>query len=191
MIPDGVDISPRRAQPGDVVLVSGPIAEHGIAIMSVREGLEFETALESDSAPLHGLVRAILDAAASDVHVLRDPTRGGVASALNEIAAPAQRRHPPERSGDPGRRTRCAARARSWASTRSTSRTRASASPSSRREAADAALAAMLRADPLGREAAIIGEVVAEHPGKVTMRSRIGGTRIVDMLTGEQLPRIC
>jgi hydrogenase expression/formation protein HypE len=82
----GVEISPRRARPGDLVLINGPVADHGIAIMSVREGLQFDTALESDTAPLHGLVGRILAVAGGDVHVLRDPTRGGLASALNEIA---------------------------------------------------------------------------------------------------------
>ncbi len=90
LIPPGVDIAPRRARPGDVVLINGPIAQHGIAIMSMREGLAFETAVESDSAPLHDLVASILAAAGERVHVLRDPTRGGVSSALNEIAAQAR-----------------------------------------------------------------------------------------------------
>jgi hydrogenase expression/formation protein HypE len=89
-IADGVDIAPRRAQPGDLVLLSGPIGLHGITIMSTREGLAFETALQSDAAPLHGLVQGVLRSAGEDVHVLRDPTRGGVASALNEIAAQAR-----------------------------------------------------------------------------------------------------
>jgi hydrogenase expression/formation protein HypE len=90
VIPEGVNISPARARRGDAVLVSGPIASHGIAIMSVREGLEFETALESDSAALHTMVEALLTAAGAGIHVLRDPTRGGVASALNEIAMSAE-----------------------------------------------------------------------------------------------------
>ena len=90
VIPPGIQISPKRARPGDVVLINGPIASHGIAIMSVREGLEFETTLESDSAALNGLVADILDAGGEAVHVLRDPTRGGVASSLNEIAAQAR-----------------------------------------------------------------------------------------------------
>jgi hydrogenase expression/formation protein HypE len=188
-IPPGVEIAPRRAQPGDVVLLSGPIGLHGIAVMSVREGLAFETELLSDAAPLNGLVATLLAAAGEHVHVLRDPTRGGVSSALNEIAAsagvgirlvetampvPDAVRGACEILGlDPlyvANEGKCIAILA--------------------REAAGAALAA-LHAHPLGREAAIIGEVVAEHPRKVTMRSRIGGTRIVDMLSGEQLPRIC
>ena len=101
-IPDGVDIAPRRAQPGDLILLNGPIGLHGITIMSTREGLAFETALESDAASLHELVHAVLDAAGNDVHVLRDPTRGGVASALNEIAAQARRGDQPDRVCNPG-----------------------------------------------------------------------------------------
>ena len=189
LIPAGVHVSPRRAQPGDLVLINGAIAVHGIAIMSLREGLEFETALASDTAPLHDLVARMLEAAGDRVHVLRDPTRGGVASALNEIAAQSrvgihlQETHIPiaeEVRGaceilglDPlyvANEGKCLAIVA--------------------RETAEAVLAAM-RDHPLGQQSAIIGEVVADHPGKVWMRSRIGGTRIVDMLSGEQLPRIC
>ena len=132
----------------------------------------------------------MLAAAGEQVHVLRDPTRGGLASTLNEIAAQAAGRHPAGRNAASRSATRCAARAKSWASIRSTWRTRASAWLIVAREAAEPVLAAM-RAHPLGREAAIIGEVVAEHPGRVVLRSRIGGQRVVDMLSGEQLPRIC
>jgi hydrogenase expression/formation protein HypE len=189
LIPAGVHVSPRRARPGDVVLISGAIAVHGIAIMSLREGLEFETALESDSAPLHELVVRLLDVAGENVHVLRDPTRGGVASALNEIAAQAQvgmrldQAHIPvwdevrgacELLGlDPlyvANEGKCLAIVA--------------------REVAEAVLGAMQQ-HPLGQEAAIIGEVVEQHPGRVFMRSHIGGMRVVDMLSGEQLPRIC
>jgi hydrogenase expression/formation protein HypE len=189
LIPEDVSISPRRARPGDAVLVSGAIAQHGIAIMSIREGLEFETELASDAAPLHELVAGVLEAAGEEVHVLRDPTRGGVASALNEIAAAAgagillyERAIPiaEEVRGaceilglDPlyvANEGKCLAIVA--------------------REAADEALAAM-RAHPLGKEAALIGEVVADHAGKVVMRSRIGSLRVVDMLSGEPLPRIC
>jgi hydrogenase expression/formation protein HypE len=189
LIPAGVHIAPSRAQPGDLVLINGPIAAHGIAIMSVREGLEFETAIESDSAPLHDLVGRMLDAAGARIHVLRDPTRGGVASALNEIAQAAgvgirlDEAHIPlsdEVRGaceilgfDPlyvANEGKCLAIVA--------------------RAAADAALE-VLRAHPLGGGASAIGEVVGDHPGKVVMRSRIGGLRMVDMLSGEQLPRIC
>lgn len=188
-IADNVHISPRRATPGDVVIVNGPIAVHGIAIMSVREGLQFETTLESDSVALHHLVACVLAAGGDAVHVLRDPTRGGLSSTLNEIASQAQagirlvEAHIPiaeevrgacELLGlDPlyvANEGKCLVLVA--------------------RDAAETVLAAM-HAHPLGTEAAIIGEVVDEHPGRVTMRSRIGGTRVVDMLSGEQLPRIC
>jgi hydrogenase expression/formation protein HypE len=189
IIPANVEISPRRAAPGDVVLVSGHIATHGIAIMSVREGLEFETELQSDSAPLVELTYRLLDRLGTRVHVLRDPTRGGVASALNEIADSAgvgvlldEARIPvledvrgaceilgldPLYVANEGKLIAIVAR-----------------------DAADEALE-LLRDHPLGRDAAIIGEVVDEHAGRVVLRSRIGGRRVVDMLSGEQLPRIC
>jgi len=189
LVPAGVEISPTRARPGDKILVSGALAVHGIAIMSVREGLEFETVLETDSAALNGLVADVLAAAGDAVHVLRDPTRGGVASALNEIAASARL----------GVRIREAALP-VWEDVRGAceilgfdplyvaneGKCVVVVAP----EGAPAALAAM-RAHPLGREAVEIGEVVAGPAGRVVMESRIGGERVVDMLSGEQLPRIC
>ena len=189
LIPAGVQISPRRAQAGDVVLVNGPIAVHGIAIMSVREGLEFETTLQSDSAALNGLVEQLLEVGGEQIHVLRDPTRGGVASALNEIAASAgvgvllaEKQIPL----DEAVRGACEILGFDPLYVANEGKLLAIVAP----EAADAALEAMRR-HPLGREAAVIGKIVDEHPGKVFMRSRIGGTRVVDMLSGEQLPRIC
>jgi hydrogenase expression/formation protein HypE len=188
VVPTGVQVAPRRARPGDVVLLSGPIAEHGIAIMSLREGLEFETAIRSDTAPLHDLVARLLEAAGEAVHVLRDPTRGGVSSALNEIAQQArvgilldEARIP---IGDEVRGA-CEILGLDPLYVANEGKCLALVAP----ERAGAALAA-LRAHPLGIAAAI-GEVVEDHPGKVFLRSRIGGTRVVDMLSGEQLPRIC
>jgi len=166
VIDDGVEISPQRARPGDLVLLSGAIAVHGITIMSVREGLEFETRLETDSAALHTLTAALLERGGRDVHVLRDPTRGGVASALNEIACEILGFDPLYVANE----GKCIAIVA--------------------REVADELLQTM-RDHPLGARAAIIGEVVEEHPNKVFLRSRIGGLRVVDMLSGEQLPRIC
>jgi hydrogenase expression/formation protein HypE len=186
---DGVEISPRRARPGDVVLVSGQIAVHGIAILSVREGLEFETTLETDSAALHGLVGAVLDRVGAAVHVLRDPTRGGVASATCEIAAQAGvgiRLH--EASLPLAEQVRGACEILGFDPLYVANEGKCLAIVA--RQAAEEVLEAM-RADPLGREAAVIGEVVDEHPGRVVLRSRIGGERVVDMLSGEQLPRIC
>ncbi len=188
-VPDGVDVSPRRARPGDVVLLSGRIAEHGVAVMSVREGLGFETTITSDSAALHGLVGGLLDALGGGVHVLRDPTRGGVASALNEIAGSARAGIVLVEAAIPvAEEVRGACEILGLDPLYVANEGKCLAIVE--RGAAGAALAA-LRAHALGREAAVVGEVVAEHPGRVHLRSRIGGLRVVDMLSGEQLPRIC
>jgi hydrogenase expression/formation protein HypE len=188
LIPDGVDIRPQRAVPGDVVIVSGPVGEHGVAIMSVREGLEFGAAVESDCAALGGLVDAML-AATRDLHVLRDPTRGGLAAALNEIAAAAsvgvvvQERAVPV---PPAVANACAILGLDPWYVANEGKLVAFVP----REHADAVLAAM-RAHPLGAGAAVIGECVEAHPGRVVARTALGGTRIVDLPLGEQLPRIC
>ena len=189
LVRDGIEISPRRARPGDVVLVSGGIAVHGIAVMSVREGLRFDTELISDSAPLDTLVEEVLAAAGEKVHVLRDPTRGGVASTLNEIAAQAKVGIRLEEECIPVSedvRGACEILGLDPLYVANEGKCLVIVAP----EMADAALAA-LRSHPLGKDAARIGEVVADHSGKVVMRSRIGGLRVVDLLTGEQLPRIC
>jgi hydrogenase expression/formation protein HypE len=183
-----VHIAPSRARAGDVVLVSGTIGDHGMAIMSQREGLEFETTIESDSAALHTLVAALL-AAVPDVHVLRDPTRGGVASSLNEIAADAgvgievNEEHVPVRGPV---RAACELLGLDPFFVANEGKLLAIVPP----EAADQALAA-LRAHPLGSEAAIIGRVVREHPGMLVGRTGIGARRVITMQIGEQLPRIC
>jgi hydrogenase expression/formation protein HypE len=188
LIQAGVTIDPRRAAPGDRILVSGPIGRHGIAVLSVREGLAFESPVESDTAPLAGLVGVML-AASREIHVLRDPTRGGLATALNEIAGASgtgmalSETHIPI---DEAVRGACELLGLDPLYVANEGRLLAVVPP----EAADAVLAAM-RAHPSGREAAMIGEVVADHPGLVVMRSRIGGERVIDLLSGEQLPRIC
>ena len=185
----GARISPKRARAGDVVILSGSMAVHGIAIMSVREGLEFETELRSDTAPLWDLVEPVLASLGAHVHVLRDPTRGGVATTLNEIAATAScgivldERALPVREEVAGA---CEILGLDPLYVANEGVCLALLA----RETADEALA-ILRGHPLGREATIIGEVVADHPGAVWLKTRIGGTRIVDVLTGEQLPRIC
>ena len=189
LIPPGIRISPQRARPGDVVLVSGAIAVHGIAILSVREGLEFETTLESDTASLNGLVEALLGAAGPEVHVLRDPTRGGVASALNEIAASAGVGIELEEASIPiwdEVKGACEILGLDPLYVANEGKCLAIVAP----EVAEAVLEAM-RSHPLGGEAAIVGQVVETHPGTVILRSRVGGKRVVDMLSGEQLPRIC
>jgi hydrogenase expression/formation protein HypE len=170
-------------------LISGRIAEHGMAILSVREGLSFESALVSDSAALHTLVGALLAAVGPAVHVLRDPTRGGVASALNEIAGAAHAGIRLEEAAIPVAdpvRGACELLGLDPLYVANEGKCLALVAP----EMADAALAAF-RAHPLGRSAALIGEVVAEHPGRVVLRGSLGGQRIVDRLSGEQLPRIC
>jgi hydrogenase expression/formation protein HypE len=188
VIPDGVEISPRRAKAGDKVILSGTIADHGIAIMSVREGLEFETQIESDCAPLNGLVEKMF-AASHEIHVLRDPTRGGVASALNEIAESAGigitiiEDLVPVSEEVMGA---CEILGFDPLYVANEGKLIAFVDPA----AAEKVLAAM-RAHPFGKNAIVIGEVVADHPGIVIMKTRIGGSRVVDMLSGEQLPRIC
>jgi hydrogenase expression/formation protein HypE len=189
LVPEGIDIAPARARPGDQVLLSGRIAEHGIAVMSVREGLAFGTTLVSDSAALHGLVASLLHALGGRVHVLRDPTRGGVASATNEIAMASKSGIRLVEAAIPvGEEVRgaCEILGLDPLYVANEGKCLALVAP----EVADRALE-VVRAHPLGREAAIVGEVVAEHPGRVMLRSRVGGVRVVDMLSGEQLPRIC
>lgn len=188
-VAEDVDIAPRRARSGDAILVSGPIAAHGIAIMSVREGLEFGTALTSDSAPLWGLVEPLLHALGPDLHVLRDPTRGGVASALVEIARSAGLGIRIDEAAipvDDPVRGACEILGLDPLYVANEGKLLAFVAASR----ADQALS-LLRRHPLGRQAARIGTVVDEHPGAVHQRSRIGGTRVVEMISGEQLPRIC
>jgi hydrogenase expression/formation protein HypE len=184
----GIHIHPRRAHIGDKIVGNGPIAVHGIAIMSVREGLAFETEITSDCAPLNKLVEVLLEAY-PNVHVLRDPTRGGIASAANEIAEQARLGiHLHEAAIPISEEVKGACEILGFDPlyVANEGKLLAVVPP----EGADAVLEAM-RGHPLGREAAIIGEVVADHPGFVTMRTRVGGNRVVDMLSGEQLPRIC
>lgn len=184
----GVRIHPNRAQVGDTIIVSGEIAVHGIAIMSAREGLEFETEIASDTASLNGLVETIF-AASQDIHVLRDPTRGGVTSAVTEIAESAHvgirlnERSLPISEEVKGA---CEILGLDPLYVANEGKLLAFVRP----DEADRVLSAM-RSHPLGEKAAVIGEVVGEHPGMVTMKTYIGGTRVVDMLSGEQLPRIC
>jgi hydrogenase expression/formation protein HypE len=188
VLADGVDIRPDRARPGDVVLVSGDIGVHGVAVMSCREGLEFGTEVESDTAPLNGLVATMLETGA-DIKVLRDPTRGGVSASLNEIAkaskvgvslserdlpipAPVQ-----DACGLLGLDPLYVANEGKLVAFVAS-------------EDADGVLEAM-RGHQLGKSAAVIGVCVAEHPGMVVARTALGGTRVVDLPVGEQLPRIC
>lgn len=184
----GVNIHPRRAQVGDKIIINGPIAVHGIAIMSVREGLEFETEIASDTAALNGLVQAMLSVS-KDIHVLRDPTRGGITSALSEIAEQAGvgiRLHEASIPIGEDVKGACEILGLDPLYVANEGKLLAFVQP----DKSDAILSAM-REHPLGKEAVVIGEVVAEHRSYVTMKTRVGGTRVVDMLSGEQLPRIC
>ena len=188
LVPDGVDIRPQRARPGDAVIVSGPIGLHGVAIMSVREGLEFGVEVASDTAPLADLVAAML-AVTPDVHVLRDPTRGGLGASLNEIARASgtgvrlQERAIPVPDAVANA---CGFLGLDPLYVANEGRLVAFVPPSQ----AEEVLAAM-RAHPQGAGATLIGECVAEHPGMVVVGTGLGGTRVVDLPLGEQLPRIC
>jgi len=187
-IPEGINIAPSRARPKDKIILSGAMAVHGIAIMSTREGLEFESEIASDTAPLNGLVETIL-AANKDVHVLRDPTRGGITSALTEIAQAAKVGMLLNEDAIPiSEEVKGACEILGldplYVANEGKLLAITAASDANR-------VLASMQSHPLGREAAIIGEVTDEHPGFVMMKTRVGGKRVVDMLSGEQLPRIC
>jgi hydrogenase expression/formation protein HypE len=189
LVAPGVHIAPQRARPGDVVLVSGTLGDHGMAIMSVREGLEFESEIRSDCAPLHVLVADVLAAVGDGVHVLRDPTRGGAAAALNEIAARAGVGIEIEDGAAPVRpavQAACEMLGLDPLYVANEGKLLAVVAP----ESAAAALAAM-RVHEYGRDAAVLGRVTAAHPGIVTMRTALGGGRVIPLPLGEQLPRIC
>lgn len=189
VVPHGIEVSVERVRPGDRIILSGPLGDHGVAVMSRRHDLKFETEIVSDSASLHELVAAMVAAGGTDVHAMRDPTRGGLAATLNEIAQQAGVGLRLAEEAIPVKGAVAAAcellgldplyvanegKLVAFVAARS----------------ADDVLAAM-RAHPLGREAAIIGEAVADEHRFVQMTTAFGGERIVDWLAGEQLPRIC
>ncbi len=183
------NIHHNNIKPGDQIIISGNLATHGIAIMSVRKGLEFDTSIESDTVNLNHTVEKLLDRFGNDIKFLRDPTRGGVASVLNEVAELTSLGFELDQKNIPvheqvegacemlGLDPLYVANEGLFIAV-------------VKHDMADAFLAA-LRADENGANAAIIGEATAEHPGKVLMKSRVGGRRVVNYLTGEQLPRIC
>lgn len=188
VVPQGVNISGDRARPGDKIILSGPIGNHGIAILSKRANLEFETEIRSDTAALHGLVAAMVEAAC-DLHCLRDPTRGGLATTLNELAQQSRVGMRLEETAipvDPEVHAACELLGIDPLYVANEGKLVAIAPA----DTADC-LVAVMRAHPLGRNAAIVGEVVADEHAFVQMETRFGGSRIVDWLTGEQLPRIC
>lgn len=188
LVPSDIHIAPDKAQEGDVVIVSGTIGDHGMAIMSVREGLEFDTIIESDSASLNDLVSTMLNTS-KNIRVLRDPTRGGVASALNEIAKASNVGIVLDEQAIPVKpavQAACEMLGMDALYVANEGKLLA-ITPANE---ADLILETM-RQHPLGRDAVIIGKVVEQHQGMVVLQTGIGGTRIVDMQIGEQLPRIC
>ena len=188
IVPEGRALSIKNARPGDLILLSGTVGDHGIAIMSVREGIEFETVLESDSAPLNGLTRAMLEACPA-IRCMRDPTRGGLSSALNELADASRvgvRLDEARLPLKPEVKAACEMLGLDPLYVANEGKLIAVVPP----QDADAVLAAMQR-HPRGRDAAVVGEVVADHVGMVIIKSLVGGERVVTMLAGEQLPRIC
>ncbi len=188
LVPEGVHISGERARPGDAILLSGTIGDHGVAVMSLRENLSFETTIESDSAALHTLVAAMVDAVPG-IHCLRDPTRGGLATTLNELALQSGVGMQLDEALIPVRPAVSAACELLGLDPLYIANEGKLVCICA---AADAArLLDVMRADPLGRDAAIIGEVIEDPNGFVRMQTGFGGSRVVDWLSGEQLPRIC
>lgn len=188
LIPAGVDIHPRRVRLGDAVLVSGDLGRHGIAVMSVREGIQFESPITSDCGPVHHLVAALLDAGL-DLHCLRDPTRGGLASVLNEIASAAGVAIEAEEAAipvDEAVTAACEILGLDPFYVACEGRMVVFLPEGQAGQALD-----LLRAIPEGAGAARIGRVVAGPAGRVSLRTALGTSRLLDLLSGEQLPRIC
>jgi len=189
IVPPGLDLSGDQAMPGDRVIVSGSIGDHGVAVMSKRNNLGFETEILSDSAALHGLVAAMVEAAGPSLRLLRDPTRGGIASTLNEIAQQSEVGFLIEERTIPVMpevAAACELLGLDPLYVANEGKLVAVVAP----DAAEVLLAGM-RAHPLGRDAALIGTVIADEHRFVQMTTSFGGGRIVDWLAGEQLPRIC
>ena len=188
LIPPDVDIACHRARPGDQIILSGTIADHGITVLTRREGLSFETSITSDTAPLNLMVKQILEAG-NEIHVLRDPTRGGVGTALNEIADQSKigikiyEKTIPLKSEVAAA---CELLGFDPLYLANEGKLLAFVAPED-----TAAVLTAIRTSPYGKDAAVIGEVVEDHIGNVILETRIGGMRIVGMLAGEQLPRIC
>lgn len=188
-IPVGVDIGGANARPGDVILLSGPIGDHGIAVLAARGELGFEAEVQSDTAPLNHLVAAMLRVSPDGIHVLRDPTRGGLATTLNEIAAQSQAGMIINEKSIPVRPAVAAACEMLGFDPLYVANEGKLAAIVDR-TVADQVLSAM-RSTRYGEEAVTIGEVQAAPAGRVLMKTAIGSTRIVDKLSGEMLPRIC
>ena len=188
LIPDDVDVGCEKAVPGDKIILSGTIADHGITVLTQREGMTFTSSIKSDSAPLNRMVERIFTAS-KKIHVLRDPTRGGVGASLNEIAEKSNSGMKIYENKIPVKnevKGICELLGFDPLYIANEGKLLAFVLP----EDAGKVLSA-IREDEFGKDACIIGEVVSGHPGKVFLETGIGGTRMVDMLTGEQLPRIC
>jgi len=188
LVPPGVDTSGSNARPGDRVIVSGTLGDHGIAIVSQRQGLKFQVPVPSDCAPLHQMVAEMLEASA-DIHCLRDPTRGGLATTLNELAQQSQVGIKIDEASLPINKavlSACELLGFDPLYIANEGKLVAIVPPAD----ADKVLARM-KQNRYGQEATIIGKVVDEHPGRVVMKTRLGASRIADMLVGELLPRIC
>ena len=187
-IPDKVDISSQNAQPGDTIILSGTIADHGMTVLTQREGMTFDSSIKSDTAPLNHMVSRMLSAC-QNIHVLRDPTRGGVGTALNEIADKSdvgiqiyEEKIPLNNETE----SICELLGFDPLYVANEGKLIAFVDADHAKE-----VLSVIQGDKYGKDAAIIGEVVSDHRGKVVMKTRIGGNRIIDMLTGAQLPRIC
>lgn len=188
IIPKNIDIASHRARPGDKIILSGSIADHGITILTQREGMTFDSSVASDTAPLNHMVKNMLSVC-KNIHVLRDPTRGGIGTALNEIAIKSEIGIKIYEEKIPVKNevaAICELLGFDPVYIANEGKLLAFVPPDHVEKVLD-----VIRENRFGREACIIGEVVEDNPRKVFMRTRIGGTRIVDMLTGEQLPRIC
>ncbi len=189
LIPEGVNVTGSNARAGDIIIISGTMADHGMTILTQREGLHFASPLKSDSAPLNHMVRSLTERFGKEIHVLRDPTRGGVGTTLNEIAVSSgtgikiYEEKLPVKDAVAGV---CELLGFDPLYVANEGKLLAFVSPEKAEDVLET-----LKADRYGKDACIIGEVRAEHPGKVFLQTRIGGSRIADMLTGEQLPRIC
>jgi len=187
-IPHGVDISSRNARAGDKIILSGTMGDHGVAVLTQREGMTFDIPVKSDTAPLNHMVERMVSVY-PDIHVLRDPTRGGVGTALNEIAGKSNvgikiyEEKIPLKDAVAGI---CELLGFDSLYVANEGKLIAFVAP----DHAGKVLTA-IKKDEFGKDACIIGEVISDHPGRVMMKTRIGGIRIVDMLTGDQLPRIC
>ena len=189
IVPEGVNISGDRAQPGNAILISGSMGDHGVAIMAGRENLQFETTLVSDSAALNSLVADMVAAAPADIHCLRDPTRGGLATALNELAQQSDVGMVIDEARIPMKsevKAACEILGLDPLYVANEGKLVCICTA-----AAAEALLAVMQQHPLGRDAAIIGEVIADEHHFVQMNTAFGGRRIVDWPVGEQLPRIC